>query len=87
MGLEAKLSFRISEEIWAHIFKVWENRGPVNFISGHRNKVHHPLAILYLIFDVNITQVPYIIQRIRANEVKLNKVQFEKCLFRRNISN
>ena len=27
-----------------------------------QNKVHHLLAILYLIFEVNITQVSYVIQ-------------------------
>ena len=34
----------------------------------------HLLAILYLIFEVNITQVSYVIQCIRVSEVQKNKV-------------
>ena len=41
-----------------------------------QNKVNHLLAILHLIFEVNITQVSYVIHCIIANEVQSNKVQF-----------
>ena len=39
------------------------------------------------IFEGNITQVSFVIQCIVANEVQFNKVQFWKCLSKRNISN
>ena len=51
------------------------------------NKLHHLLAILYLIFEVNITQVSYVVQCIIVNEVQFNKVLFWKCLSEKNISN
>ena len=41
-----------------------------------QNKVHYLLAILYLIFEVNFTQVSYIIQCIIVNEVQFNEAQF-----------
>ena len=52
-----------------------------------QNKVHHLLVILYLIFDVNFTQVSYDVQCILSNEVQFNEVQFLKYLSERNISN
>ena len=52
-----------------------------------QNKVHHLLAILYLIFEVNNTQVSYVIQCIIVNEVQFNEIRFWKCLSERNISN
>ena len=39
-----------------------------------QNKVHHLLAILYLIFEVNFTQVSYVFQCIIVNEVQFNEV-------------
>ena len=45
--------------------------GPTWTYQVTQNKVHHLLAILYLIFEVNITQVYYTIQCIIANEVQL----------------
>ena len=33
-----------------------------------QDKVHHPLAILYLIFEVNITEVSYVVQCIIVNK-------------------
>ena len=59
-------------------------------ISSYRvtqNKVHHLLAILHLTFEVNITQVSYVIQCIIATKVEFNKVQFWKWLSESNISN
>ena len=41
-----------------------------------QNKVHHLLAILYLIFEVNFTQVFYVVQCIILNEVQFNQEQF-----------
>ena len=41
-----------------------------------QNKVHHLLAILYLIFEVNITPVSYAPKSIISNEVQFNKVKF-----------
>ena len=38
-----------------------------------QNKVHHLLVILYLILEVNNTQVSYVVQCIIANEVKFNE--------------
>ena len=37
-------------------------------------KVHHVLAILYSIFEVNIHQASYVVQCIAVNEVQLNEV-------------
>ena len=39
-----------------------------------QNKVHHLIAILYLIFEVINTQVSYVIQCIIVNEVQFNEV-------------
>ena len=52
-----------------------------------QNKVHHLLAILYLTFEVNITQVSYVIECVIVNRVQFNEVWFLKGLFERNISN
>ena len=52
-----------------------------------QNKVHHLLAILYLIFEVNITPVSYAPKSIISNEVQFNKVKFWKRLSTKNISN
>ena len=52
-----------------------------------QNKVHPLLAILYLIFEVNFTQVSYVIQCIIIIEVQFNELQFWNCLSERNISN
>ena len=41
-------------------------------LLGDQNKVHHLMAILYLVFNINITQVSYVIHCIIPNEVQLN---------------
>ena len=60
------------------------------FIPGDRvtqNKVHHLLAISYLTFEVNITQVSYVIKCVIVNGVQFTEVQYLKGFFERNISN
>ena len=52
-----------------------------------QNKVHHLLAILYLTFEVNITQVSYVIECVIVNGVQFTEVWFLKGLFERNIPN
>ena len=46
-------------------------------------KVHHHLAILYLIFEVNIAQVSYVIQFIIANEVQCNETIFRMSIIKK----
>ena len=47
-----------------------------SFYRVTQNKVHHLLAILNLILEVNNTQVSYVIQCIIVNEVQFNEVLF-----------
>ena len=66
----------------------WSNqRFPIQKYQVTQNKVHHLLAILYLIFEVNNTQVSYVIQCIVVNKVQFNRVLFWKCLSEKNILN
>ena len=60
------------------LFSVGQIQGIIglehNMYRVTQNKVHHLLAILYLILEVNNTQVSYVVQCIIVNEVQFNEV-------------
>ena len=64
-----------------------KEKAPMQWYRVTQNKVHHLLAILYLILEDNNTQVSYVVQCIIVKEVQFNEVLFLKCLLKRNISN
>ena len=52
-----------------------------------QNKVHHLLAISYLTFEVNITQVFYVIECVIVSGGQFTEVKHLKGFFERNIFN
>ena len=54
----------------------WTTSRPLATYRVTQNKVHHLLAILYLILEVNNTQVSYVVQRIIVNKDHFIEVLF-----------
>ena len=80
MGLGLYSHFRVqpnySVEVVLHCrWGCDKNSNGVALYRVTQNKVHHLQVILYFIFEVNRTQVSYVIQCIILNEVQFNEVQ------------
>ena len=68
--------YLMSKSLKCHSDQSFHSGDVALFVTLYRvtqNKVHHILATLYLIFEVNFTQVFSDIQRILTNEVQLKK--------------